>query len=29
MAAEYTREHIFAPLGWEISNAKKWYNLDL
>lgn len=25
----FSKEKIFAPLGWEISSGKKWYNLDL
>lgn len=27
-AAKYTKENIFAPLGWEFSSGKKWYSLD-
>ena len=27
-ASKFTKENIFAPLGWEISSGKKWYNLD-
>ncbi len=26
-AAKYTKENIFAPLGWEISSGRKWYEL--
>lgn len=28
-ASAFTKEMIFAPLGWEIPQEKKWYNLDL
>ncbi|MFY9152326.1 MAG: pectinesterase family protein [Prolixibacteraceae bacterium] len=24
-ASDYTKEHIFAPLAWEVSLEKKWY----
>lgn len=27
-ASKFNKENIFAPLGWEISSGKKWYNLD-
>jgi pectinesterase len=27
-AAGYTKEHIFAPLGWELTAGKKWYDVD-
>lgn len=27
-ALKFNKENIFAPLGWEISSGKKWYNLD-
>ena len=27
-ALNFNKENIFAPLGWEISSGKKWYNLD-
>lgn len=26
-AANYTKEKIFAPYSWEISNGKKWYEI--
>jgi len=25
-ASKYTRENIFAPLGWEVPISEKWYN---
>ena len=28
-AKRYSAEHIFVPLGWEISSGKKWYQPDL
>lgn len=28
-AAGYSKEHIFAPLGWEFDKGKKWYDNDL
>lgn len=27
-ALKFNKENIFAPLGWEISSGKKWYNFD-
>ncbi len=27
-AIEYNKENILAPIGWEKSSGKKWYNLD-
>ncbi|MDD2307753.1 MAG: pectinesterase family protein [Prolixibacteraceae bacterium] len=27
-ALKFNKENIFAPLGWEISSGKKWYNMD-
>ncbi len=27
-ASKFNKENIFAPLGWEISSGKKWYELD-
>jgi pectinesterase len=27
-ALKFNKENIFAPLGWEISSEKKWYELD-
>jgi hypothetical protein len=26
-ALAFTKEKIFAPLGWEVSVEKKWYEL--
>ena len=26
-AASFSKEKIFAPLGWEISSGKKWYDI--
>ena len=28
-AAGYSKEHIFAPFGWEADNGKKWYDNDI
>jgi len=27
-ASKFNKENIFAPLAWEISSGKKWYNPD-
>ncbi len=27
-AVGYTKEHIFIPLGWELTADKKWYDVD-
>jgi pectinesterase len=27
-AAGYSKEHIFAPFGWEAVSLEKWYNTD-
>jgi len=27
-AAGYSKEHIFAPFGWEATSSEKWYDTD-
>jgi pectinesterase len=28
-ASRYSKEHIFAPIGWEADKGKKWYDNDI